>query len=144
MQSARWPGWAEAILAQLRDPALSQYQREKLLKQASQIIRCIGYGLPDETRATVNTDHRTTLITSGFNQIHAGECHIYQVPIPAELRSQADEFDIRIEVTLSYVAQPRRTRRNLRRYLSTWVDWKGSRLGEGLASFRASKFYRID
>jgi hypothetical protein len=94
------------------------------------------YGLPDEGRATVNTDHRTTFITSGLNQIHAGECHIYQVPIPAELRSQADEFDIRIEVTLSYVAQPRRTHRNLRRYLSTWVDWKSSRLGEGLASFR--------
>ncbi len=57
--------------------------------------------------------------------------------MPAELRGQADEFDIRIEVTLSYVAQPRRTRRNLRRYLSTWVDWKSSRLGEGLDSFRA-------
>lgn len=60
----------------------------------------------------------------------------YQVPIPAELRQQADEFDIRIDVTLSYVAPPRRTRRNLRRYLSTWVDWKASKLGEGLRDFR--------
>jgi len=58
------------------------------------------------------------------------------VPIPAELRQQADEFDIRIDVTMSYVAQPRRTRRNLRRYLSTWVDWKASKLGEGLHDFR--------
>lgn len=40
-------------------------------------------------------------------------------------------------MTLSYVAQPRRTRRNLRRYLSTWVDWKSSKLGEGLNTFRA-------
>ena len=55
---------------------------------------------------------------------------------PAQLRGQADEFDIRIEVTLSYVAQPRRTRRNLRRYLSTWVDWKSSKLGEGINDFR--------
>ena len=39
-------------------------------------------------------------------------------------------------MTLSYVAQPRRTRRNLRRYLSTWVDWKTSNLGEGLDDFR--------
>ncbi len=39
-------------------------------------------------------------------------------------------------MTLSYVAQPRRTRRNLRRYLSTWVDWKSSKLGEGLDDFR--------
>jgi hypothetical protein len=58
------------------------------------------------------------------------------VPIPPQLRGQADEFDIRIEVTMSYVAQPRRTRRNLRRYLSTWVDWKSSKLGEGINDFR--------
>src|SRR5262249_8574726 len=69
-------------------------------------------------------------------QIRARECHIYEVPIPAALRRPADEFDIRIEVTLSYVAQPRRTRRNLRRYLSTWVDWKSSKLGEGINDFR--------
>jgi hypothetical protein len=93
--------------------------------------------MPDETRATVNTDHRTTFITGGETPIRARECHIYQIPIPATLRSQADEFDIRIEATLSYVAQPRRTRRQLRRYLSTWVDWKSSKLGEGLADFRA-------
>jgi hypothetical protein len=37
---------------------------------------------------------------------------------------------------VSYVAQPRRTRRNLRRYLSTWVDWKSSKLGEGINDFR--------
>jgi hypothetical protein len=36
----------------------------------------------------------------------------------------------------SHVAQPRRTRRHLRRYLSTWVDWKSSRLGESITSFR--------
>jgi hypothetical protein len=53
------------------------------------------------------------------------------------LRAQADEFDIRVDVTLSYVAQPRRTRRNLRRYLSTWMTWKSSKLGEGLNDFRA-------
>jgi hypothetical protein len=52
------------------------------------------------------------------------------------MRQQADEYDIRIDVTLSYVAQPRRTRRNLRRYLSTWLDWKTSNLGEGLNDFR--------
>ncbi len=137
VQSARWPAWAELLLTKLRQPYLEAEQRKHLLDQTSQVIRCIGYGLPDETRATVNTDHRTTLITSGKTPIGAGECHIYQVPIPDELRQQADEFDIRIDVTLSYVAQPRRTRRNLRHYLSTWVDWKSSNLGEGLNDFRA-------
>ncbi|CAM2332046.1 S8 family peptidase [Ralstonia mannitolilytica] len=138
VQSAKWPEWAESILARLRNPIgdMTRAQKDELLAAASQAIRCIGYGIPDEGRATSNTDHRTTLITSGENTIRAGECHIYQVPIPPELRQQADEFDIRIDVTLSYVAQPRRTRRNLRRYLSTWVDWKTSHLGEGLDDFR--------
>lgn len=137
VQSARWPDWAEAYLNALRNHSYNdQVQRQQLLDQAAQTIRCIGYGIPDEGRATLNTDHRTTFISTGENLIRARECHIYQVPIPPELRAQADEFDIRIEVTLSYVAQPRRTRRHLRRYLSTWVDWKSSKLGEGINDFR--------
>jgi Subtilase family len=137
VQSARWPTWAESLLSQLRDNLLSTQQRQKLGDQAARILGSIGYGIPEEIRATVNTDHRTTLITSGEISIRARECHVYQVPIPPELRGQADEFDIRIEVTLSYVAQPRRTRRNLRRYLSTWVDWKSSKLGESMNTFLA-------
>jgi hypothetical protein len=138
VQSARWPAWAEALLAELRHPdsRRNQPRRQTLLGQVSQIIRCIGYGIPDEATATSNTDYRTTFITSGENRVRARECHIYQVPIPAELRGQADDFDIRIDVTLSYVAQPRRTRRNLRRYLSTWADWKSSNLGESVNAFR--------
>ena len=137
VQSAQWPAWAEGVLTQIRTPAPGQTKalRRQLLGQASHIIRCLGFGIPDLTRATTNSDYRTTYITSSETPIHALECHIYQVPIPAELRRPADEFDIRIDVTLSYVAQPRRTRRNLRRYLSTWVDWVSSKLGEGLNTF---------
>ncbi len=138
VQSARWPTWAESILAELRSPNIRQNPalREQRLEDASRVIHCIGYGLPDETRATVNDDHRTTFITSGESSIKARECHIFQVPMPPEIRRQGDEYDIRIDVTLSYVAQPRRTRRHLRRYLSTWVDWKTSKLGESLNNFR--------
>jgi hypothetical protein len=124
-------------LSQIRIPPAGQPkpQRQQLLGQALNIMRSIGFGIPDLTRATTNTDHRTTYISQSETQIHAYECHIYQVPIPAELRRPADDFDIRIDVTMSYVAQPRRTRRNLRRYLSTWVDWISSNLGEGLNTF---------
>ena len=135
VQSARWPTWAENLLNQIRRG--DQNQRETLYPQALNIVRMIGYGLPNEERATTNTDYRTTFITAGERQIHARECHIYQVPIPADVRIQADEYDIQVEVTLSYVAQPRRTRRNLRRYLSTWVDWKSSKLWEEFSHFRA-------
>ncbi|MDR3719106.1 MAG: S8 family peptidase [Bryobacteraceae bacterium] len=135
VQSARWPEWAEVLVTQLRQTTDPE-KRYALIQKVSRIIRCLGYGLPDVTRATTNTDHRTTFITNGQMPIRPLEAHIYQVPIPDELRGAGDDYDIRIEVTLSYVAQPRRTRRHLRRYLSTWVDWKSSRLGENLASFR--------
>jgi len=138
VQSAQWPSWAEKLLTQLRTPSpdLAAEGKQELRDSAFRAIRFMGYGIPDASRATSNTDYRTTLITGGERTIHATECHVYQVPIPAPLRQQADEFDIRIDVTLSYVAQPRRTRRNLRRYLSTWVDWKTSNLGEGINDFR--------
>ncbi len=139
VQSARWPEWAEAKLNDLRLPDLrdtNPARREELLGQVSRLIRCLGYGAPDETRATTNDDYRTTFITNGESSIHARECHLYQVPIPESLRNQVDDFDIRIDVTMSYVAQPRRTRRNLRRYLSTWVEWKSNKLGETLNAFK--------
>ena len=139
VQSARWPSWAENLLIRIRrlDPQHDHDRRQELIEKASRLIRLIGYGIPDEARATVNTEHRTTFITAGETNIHARECHIYQVPIPDELRRPADEYDVRVEVTLSYVAQPRRTRRNPRRYLSTWVDWKSSKLWEDMKHFRA-------
>jgi hypothetical protein len=111
-------------------------RKAELLAQTSALIRSIGYGIPDEETATSNSDFRTTFITHGEVSIKAKECHLYQIPVPQELRNQADEFDIRIDVTLSYVAKPRRTRRNLRRYLSTWVEWKSNKLGEHLNDFR--------
>ncbi len=138
VQSARWPAWAESVLDALRAGNTgAPFETDELRARASRILSSMGYGLPDAARATRNTDHRTTLITTGDVSICARECHVYQVPIPPQLRGQADEFDVRIDVTLSWVATPRRTRRNLRRYLSTWVDWKSSKLGEGLQDFRA-------
>ncbi|MEP3479750.1 MAG: S8 family peptidase [Fuerstiella sp.] len=120
IQSARWPEWTrtEGVDTNLA-------------------IRTLGFGIPDLERATTNTNYRTTLVSSGETGISAGECDVYQVPIPDTMRSPGYEYNILIEVTLSYVAQPRRTRRNLRRYLSTWLEWKSSNLGEDIDSFRA-------
>jgi Subtilase family len=120
VQSARWPDWTKNA-----SPA-----------QRGNIARSIGYGIPDIERATMNTEYRTTLVTSGDRAIKAGSCHIFQVPIHEELRRPRHDFDILIEVTLSYAAEPRRTRRSRRRYLSTWIDWKSSHKDEPLESFR--------
>ncbi len=119
VQSAQWPAWSE----QLTKP------------EKADLLRRIGYGIPDIERATTNTDHRVTFIAHRDRTIGQGECHIYQVPIPPELRGPADEYDIRIDVTLSYAAQPRRTRRLPRGYLATWLDWTNNRKGESLEAF---------
>ncbi|MEQ8540054.1 MAG: hypothetical protein RIB93_21705 [Coleofasciculus sp. D1-CHI-01] len=109
-----------------------------------QVIRQIGYGLPNFDRALNNSQNRITLITRGEKHIKARQAHVYQVKLPDTLRSQGEELDILLEVTLSYKAQPRRTRQNRRRYLSTWVDWECSKRGEDPDSFLARVLKEYD
>jgi hypothetical protein len=116
VQSARWPEWAE----------------EKL-----DTVRQIGYGIPNIDRALGNSPNRITLITRGNRRIKARQAHVYQVKLPEKLRTQGEEHEILVEVTLSYKAQPRRTRRNRRKYLSTWLDWDCSKKGEDPEKFLA-------
>lgn len=102
---------------------------------AQDIIRHIGYGLPDVTRATKNDEYRVTLVTEECLYLTEEQSHIFKVPIPEELYSVGEDFDIRIEITLSYAAMPRSTRRTIGRYLSTWLDWRSSKIGEDIDSF---------
>ena len=118
-QSARWPQWATAITPAEKTALMSR----------------IGYGIPDIERATKNNDFRTTLITHGEQEIKSGGCHVYQVPIPDTIRRAGADYSILIEVTLSYVAEPRRTRITHRGYLSTWLDWTSNRRDERLEAF---------
>ncbi|PSB07189.1 subtilase family protease [Pleurocapsa sp. CCALA 161] len=118
VQSARLPEWTK--------------QSDVNLFHA---IRQIGYGIPNLDRAIRNTPNRITLITRGERRIKARQAHIYQVQLPQELISQGEELEILLEITLSTKAQPRRTRRNKRRYLSTWLDWDCSKKGEASDCF---------
>jgi len=70
------------------------------------------------------------LTTRGRESIGARQAKVYQVKVPENFLPQGEGFDILIEITLSYVAEPRRTRRNRRKYLSTWLDWNCSKRGE--------------
>ncbi len=121
IQSARWPEWAYEI----------EDDDEKC-----KLMRMFGFGIPNLERATKNNEYRSTIISQGDQRIHPKEAKIFQIPIPIQMRQPGDDFDVQIEVTLSYVAQPRRTRRHRRRYLSTWLEWKTSNLGEPIANFR--------
>jgi hypothetical protein len=121
IQSARWPGWMER---------LSPDEQIKWMQS-------LGFGIPDPARATVNTERRVTLVTEGCQTVHALEAAIYTVDIPAEMRSPGSEFDVRIEVTLSYSSKPRRTRSSRKGYQEIWLDWIASKKGESLDAFRA-------
>jgi hypothetical protein len=121
VQSARLPVWTENSAVNL-----------------AHAIRMMGYGLPNLARAIGNTPSRITLITQEDVVIKARQAHIYQVSIPPELQSPAEAFDIRVEITLSYKAEPRRTRRNKRKYLSNWLHWECSRKGESPDTFLAN------
>jgi Subtilase family len=113
VQSARLPAWTNNSDANLYHA-----------------IRTMGYGIPDINRALGNSLNRVTLITRGLERIQARQAKVYQVKVPENFLPQGEGFDILIEITLSYVAEPRRTRRNRRKYLSTWLDWNCSKRGE--------------
>jgi hypothetical protein len=97
-------------------------------------IQHFGYGFPLLDRVTMNTDHRVTFYNTG--KIKAEEGHIYSLKIPEELRSPGDEYDIVLEVSLAYSAQVRRTRQKTKSYLSTWLDWTTSKIGESFDEFK--------
>lgn len=124
VQSARWPAWAESAPS----------------SQRLEILQTMGYGVPDITRATENNDFRVTLITNGVFELGPGDAAIFEVPIPAEINRPGLERTIRVDVTLSYAAQPRRTRRARTGYLGTWLDWIASRRNESAEDFRARAF----
>ncbi len=96
-------------------------------------IRHYGYGIPDLQRATKNSKNRITLISSGH--LSAKKADVYSLKVPYQMRKPGGDFDILIEVTLSFMARPRRTRRRTQSYLSTWLDWESSKLNENYTQF---------
>lgn len=116
--SARWPSWAESAPTEA-------------------VLRSLGYGVPDWERALTNSPHRVTLVTSGISELEARQAHIFSIRVPKEICSAHLNQRIRIDVTLSFVGLPRRTRRDIRRYLSTRLTWDVSKANESLESFQA-------
>lgn len=128
------------IVQSARLPAWTQESGDKLYHG----IRTMGYGIPNLNRALGNSLSRITLTTPSTETIKARQAKVYQVQIPEFLLREGEGFDIRIEITLSYVAEPRRTRRNRRKYLSTWLDWACSKRGEDPDAFLAKVLKEYD
>jgi len=118
-QSARLPEWV------MKAP----------LAERAEAIRHLGYGIPDVERATENTEFRVTMVTSKVVHLRAKHADAYQVNIPAALRKAGEAGQVMIEVCLSYSASVRRTRRDRRGYLSTWLDWHTNYTDEDAKAF---------
>ncbi len=108
----------------------------------SRSIKHFGYGIPSLERVTKNTPQRVTFYTT--SEISAEEGHIYSINIPEFLRSPVEEYDILIEVTLSYTTKVRRTRQKTKSYLSSWLDWTSSKIGETFEDFSEFVFKEIE
>ena len=107
---------------------------EKFRNPQFKDLQFYGYGIPDVSRATENSERRITMIEEG--KISAKEAQIFTVKIPDEIRRAGNEYDILVEVTLAFSATPRRTRRRTNSYLSTWVDWQSSKYEESYTQFK--------
>jgi Subtilase family len=94
----------------------------------SECVRHLGYGIPSIDRVIRNSEYRATFYNT--NSIAVPSAHIYSLRIPQSIRDPGNDFDILIEVTLSFTAEIRRTRQKLKSYLGTWLDWTSSKLGE--------------
>jgi len=119
--SARWPAWAED------DP------------DPRRVLHRIGYGRPDHEHALGNDPHRVTLVISN-EDLYAREAKLFRVPVPETLRAAGTDYDVRVDITLSYAAMPRRTRKGHRQYLSCRLDWTCSAKGQTEDAFRNDLF----
>jgi subtilisin family serine protease len=93
-----------------------------------------GYGIPDANRALNNSQSRITFIQSG--RVKPKMADIYRVGIPNELRGEAKDFRILVEITIAFTAKTRITRKKSHSYLSNWLEWKTSNYNERFSSFR--------
>lgn len=105
-------------------------------------IRKFGYGIPNLERSLNNDNRRVTL--TAVAEVKPKNANLYTINIPSELRRQGEDYDILIEVTLCYTALPRRTRRRTQSYLSSWLSWESSKLGETYEVFKARVLKHIE
>ncbi|MFN8417250.1 MAG: S8 family peptidase [Cytophagaceae bacterium] len=105
-------------------------------------IRCFGYGVPDVNKAIDNFHQRITFLKEG--SIGAKKADIYKINIPQELRGEGKNFKLLVEVTLTFTAKTRLTRKGSHSYLSSWLEWKSSNYNESFESFRNKTINYLD
>ncbi|POY36269.1 peptidase S8 [Solitalea longa] len=108
----------------------------------TEALRVLGYGIPDAQKALENTPYRITFVVEG--NVAAQQANLYSINIPKEITRAGNDYDILIEVTLTYTATPRRTRKQLKSYFSSWLTWESSKLGENFEAFSSRVLKDLD
>ena len=105
-------------------------------------MQSLGYGIPSIQRATSNSESRITFLSEG--RIVPRCADLYVINVPKEINRPGLNNEILIEITLSYTAKIRRTRKYLKSYLSSWLGWEISTFNEDYDKFakRVLKSFR--
>lgn len=134
-----------AAMAAKTNPGLTSLEYKALVVQSArlpeqllynpsaEILKRFGYGIPNLKRATQNSNHRITFLANG--EVSPYQANLYSLTIPEELKRPGNNFEIMIEVTLTYHANPRRTRKKLKSYLSSWLSWESSKPSDSFDQF---------
>ncbi len=101
-----------------------------------------GYGIPNVDRALSNSNSRITFIQEG--RVGPKKADIYRLKIPEEIRGEGKEYRVLVEVTLSFTAKTRLTRKGSHSYLSSWLEWQSSKYNESFNSFRNRTIEYLD
>ncbi|MEJ5993223.1 S8 family peptidase [Pedobacter sp. Du54] len=134
-----------AAMAAKTNPGLSSLEYKALVVQSArlpdpllynpttEVLQRFGYGIPNLNRATQNSKHRITFLATG--EVSPYQANLYSLTIPEELRRPGNNFEVMIEITLTYHANPRRTRKKLKSYLSSWLSWESSKKADSFDQF---------
>jgi hypothetical protein len=131
---------------------LSGVHSPKVAKE--NLLRTVGYGVPNLEKARYSADHNLTLVAEGELQPFTkkegatastdpklNQMKLYQLPWPIEaLRQLPIETEVKLKITLSYFIEPNPGRRGYRSrysYQSHGLRFEAIRPGQNIDNFRA-------
>jgi len=105
------------------------------------LIRAVGYGLPDPERAAYSLRGRPTVILEDSLRPAVREegrtyreSHLMQLPLPDQVLLDLADHEVELAVTLSYFIEPNEA--NRARYAGATLKWDIQRSSETEAEFR--------
>lgn len=113
-------------------------------RQATEnLLRCFGYGAPDETRALESTSNRLVLIAEEkiypFERDRTKEMLLHTLPWPQDVLEELGDTEVSLRVTLSYFIEPNPAQRGWKqkhRYASHGLRFDVKTPTESLDQFR--------